>query len=58
MIAVLHVGYQPAKFDRAWSNTAGDMMLLRQLGVSQGHQTVQLMLNGMVFGGTSIATPT
>ena len=52
MIALLHVGYQPAKFDRAWSNTAGDMMLLRQLGVSQGHQSVQLMLNGMVFGGT------
>jgi uncharacterized protein len=52
MIAMLHVGYQPAKFDRAWSNTAGDMMLLRQLGVSQGHQSVELMLNGMVFGGT------
>jgi predicted TIM-barrel fold metal-dependent hydrolase len=52
MIALLHVGYQPASFDRAWANTAGDMMLLRQLGVSQGHQSVELMLNGMVFGGT------
>jgi predicted TIM-barrel fold metal-dependent hydrolase len=52
MIALLHVGYQPARFDRAWANTAGDMMLLRQLGVSQGHQSVELMLNGMVFGGT------
>jgi uncharacterized protein len=52
MVAMLHVGYQPAKFDRAWSNTAGNMMLLRQLGVSQGHQSVELMLNGMVFGGT------
>ena len=39
MIALLHVGYQPASFDPAWANTAGDMMLLRQLGVSQGHQT-------------------
>jgi predicted TIM-barrel fold metal-dependent hydrolase len=52
MTALLHVGYQPASFDPAWANTAGDMMLLRQLGVSQGHQTVELMLNGMVFGGT------
>jgi predicted TIM-barrel fold metal-dependent hydrolase len=52
MVALLHVGYQPASFDPAWANTAGDMMLLRQLGVSQGHQSVQLMLNGMVFGGT------
>ena len=38
MVALLHVGYQPASFDAAWANTAGDMMLLRQLGVSQGHQ--------------------
>ena len=52
MVALLHVGYQPASFDAAWANTAGDMMLLRQLGVSQGHQSVELMLNGMVFGGT------
>jgi predicted TIM-barrel fold metal-dependent hydrolase len=52
MVALLHIGYQPASFDPAWANTAGDMMLLRQLGVSQGHQSVQLMLNGMVFGGT------
>ena len=52
MIALLHVGYQPASFDRAWANTDGNMMLLRQLGVSQGHQSVELMLNGMVFGGT------
>jgi predicted TIM-barrel fold metal-dependent hydrolase len=58
MIALLHVGYQPAKFDRAWANTAGNMMLLRQLGVSQGHQSVQLMLNGMVFGGTFDRHPT
>jgi uncharacterized protein len=52
MIGLLHVGYQPASFDPAWANTAGDMMVLRQLGVSQGHQSVELMLNGMVFGGT------
>ena len=52
MVALLHVGYNPASFDPAWANVAGDMMLLRQLGVSQGHQSVQLMLNGMVFGGT------
>jgi len=58
MVALLHIGYQPASFDPAWANTAGDMMLLRQLGVSQGHQSVQLMLNGMVFGGTFDRHPT
>ena len=58
MVALLHVGYQPASFDAAWANTAGDMMLLRQLGVSQGHQSVELMLNGMVFGGTFDRHPT
>ena len=51
MIALVHVGYNPAKFDAAWANTAGDMMVLRQLGVSQGHQSVELMINGLVFGG-------
>ena len=58
MIALLHVGYQPASFDPAWANTAGDMMLLRQLGVSQGHQSVELMLNGLIFGGTFDRHPT
>ena len=51
MIALLHVGYQPGPFDPAWANTGGDMTVLRQLGVSQGHQWVELMLNGMIFGG-------
>jgi predicted TIM-barrel fold metal-dependent hydrolase len=57
MIALLHVGYNPACFDPAWANVAGNMMLLRQLGVSQGHQSVELMLNGMVFGGTFARHP-
>jgi predicted TIM-barrel fold metal-dependent hydrolase len=51
MVALLHVGYNPASFDAAWANTGGDMMVLRQLAVSQGHQSVELMFNGMVFGG-------
>lgn len=51
MIAVTHVGYNPAKYDRAWANVAGDYTVLRQLAVCQTHQSVQLMLNGMVFGG-------
>ncbi|HXY91046.1 MAG TPA: amidohydrolase family protein [Acidimicrobiia bacterium] len=58
MIALLHVGYNPARFDPAWANTAGDMMLLRQLSVSQGHQSVELMINGMVFGGVFDRHPT
>ena len=52
MIALLHVGYNPASADPAWANVDGDMMLLRHLGVSQGYQSMQLILNGMVFGGT------
>jgi len=52
MIAYLHVGYQPARFDPAWGNVAGNYDLLRHLAVSQGAQSIELMLNGMVFGGT------
>ncbi|MCU1486013.1 MAG: hypothetical protein JWN67_2759 [Actinomycetia bacterium] len=51
MIAVTHVGYNPAKYDAAWANVAGDFTVLRQLAVCQTHQSVQLMLNGLVFGG-------
>ena len=50
MMAVVHIGYNPTSFDPAWANSS-DMMVLRQLGVCQGHQSVQLMMNGMVFGG-------
>jgi predicted TIM-barrel fold metal-dependent hydrolase len=51
MLAVTHVGYNPAAYDPAWANVAGDFTVLRQLAVCQTHQSVQLMLNGMVFGG-------
>jgi len=51
MIAILHVGANPATFAPGWTNVEGDMTLLRQLGISQGHQSVQVFLNGMVFGG-------
>ena len=51
MIAILHVGANPAMFAPGWANVEGDMTLLRQLGNSQGHQSVQVCLNGMVFGG-------
>lgn len=50
MIAAVHIGYNPTAFDPAWANT-DDMTVLRHLGVSQGHQSLQLMMNGMVFGG-------
>ncbi len=50
MIAEVHVGSGYNSFDDAWSNY-DDGMVLRQLGACQNHQAVQLMLNGMVFGG-------
>ena len=51
MMPILHVGNNPALFADGWANVEGDMALLRQLGVSQGHQQIQVMLNGLVFGG-------
>ena len=51
MIPILHVGFNPAKFDAGWANVEGDMALLRHLGVCQGHQSIQIFLNAMVFGG-------
>jgi predicted TIM-barrel fold metal-dependent hydrolase len=51
MLPILHIGFNPARFDPGWANVEGDMALLRQLGVCQNHQSVQLFLNGMVFGG-------
>jgi predicted TIM-barrel fold metal-dependent hydrolase len=51
MVPVIHVGVNPARFDPGWANVEGDMTLLRQLGVSQAHQSIQLFLNAMVFGG-------
>ncbi|HET6810420.1 MAG TPA: amidohydrolase family protein [Acidimicrobiales bacterium] len=50
MVAFVHIGHNPASFDPAWANHP-DPMVLRQLGVSQGSQSVQLMINGMVFSG-------
>jgi predicted TIM-barrel fold metal-dependent hydrolase len=51
MLPILHVGFNPARFDPGWANVEGDMALLRQLGVSQGHQSIQVFLTAMVFGG-------
>ena len=51
MIPIMHIGNNPALFADGWANVEGDMALLRQLGVSQTHQQIQVMLNGMVFGG-------
>jgi predicted TIM-barrel fold metal-dependent hydrolase len=50
MIAMVHVGAGCNTYDPAWSND-DDGMVLRQLGATQGHQAVMLMMNGMVFGG-------
>jgi predicted TIM-barrel fold metal-dependent hydrolase len=51
MMPILHVGNNPALFADGWANVEGNMMLLRQLGVCQGHQQIEVLLNGLVFGG-------
>ena len=50
MVAVLHVGNQPALFHPGYART-DDPMLLRQLAVSQPYQATQVFLNALVFGG-------
>ncbi len=51
MLPILHVGANPVMFADGWANVEGNMTLLRQLGVCQGHQAIQVFLNGLVFGG-------
>jgi uncharacterized protein len=51
MMPIIHIGNNPALFADGWANVEGDMTLLRQLGVCQAHQQIQVMLNGLVFGG-------
>lgn len=50
MVALVHVGAGCNAYDPAWANY-DDGMVLRQLGATQSHQAVMLMVNGMVFGG-------
>ena len=50
MVALVHIGHNPAAFDPAWANCP-DGMVLRQMGACQSSQSPVLMLNGMVFGG-------
>jgi predicted TIM-barrel fold metal-dependent hydrolase len=50
MVALVHIGHNPAAFDPAWANCP-DGMVLRQMGACQSSQSPILMLNGMVFGG-------
>ena len=51
MVAILHVGANPVLFAPGWANVEGDMTLMRQMGNCQGHQSVQMCINAMVFGG-------
>jgi uncharacterized protein len=51
MMPIIHIGNNPALFADGWANVEGDMALLRQLGVCQAHQQIQVMLNGLIFGG-------
>lgn len=57
MVAMVHVGAGGNAYDPAWAN-CDDGMVLRQLGATQGHQAMMLMINGMVFGGVFARHPT
>ncbi len=50
MMPLVHVGGGYNAYDPAWAN-CDDGMVLRQLGVTSSSQAVQLMVNGLVFGG-------
>ena len=51
MIPIIHIGFNPAVFDPGRASVEGDMTLLRQLGVCQSHQSIEVFLNAFVFGG-------
>ena len=42
MVAMLHVGFTPPRFDPGYANTGGDMYAFRQISLSQGHQAPQV----------------
>jgi predicted TIM-barrel fold metal-dependent hydrolase len=50
MVALLHVGLSPSSYHPGWANT-DNPGLIRLISVLQPHQTAQVFLNAMVFGG-------
>jgi predicted TIM-barrel fold metal-dependent hydrolase len=57
MVAHLHIGMSPSMYHPGWANT-DDPALIRLISVLQPHQTAQVMLNAMVFGGVFERHPT
>jgi predicted TIM-barrel fold metal-dependent hydrolase len=64
MIAILHVGNTPARFDGGWGNAGWDLPNGTGLGGffrfanSMRHQAAEMMLAGMVYGGVFGRHPT
>lgn len=58
MVAMVHVGFTPARFDPGYANTAGDMYAFRQIDLCQTHQSAQVLMNALVFGGVFERHPT
>jgi predicted TIM-barrel fold metal-dependent hydrolase len=50
MVALLHIGLAPAMYHPGWANT-DDPALIRLVSVMQPHQTAQVLLTMLVFGG-------
>ncbi|MCU1462749.1 MAG: hypothetical protein JWO37_2824 [Acidimicrobiales bacterium] len=50
MVAHVHVGMSPASYHPGWANT-DDPALIRLISILHPHQTTQVFLNAMVFGG-------
>lgn len=50
MVALLHIGMAPSLYHPGWANT-DDPAVVRVISVMQPHQTAQVMLTALVFGG-------
>ena len=50
MAAMLHVGLAPAMYHGGWANT-DDPALIRLVSIMQPHQSAQVLLTMLVFGG-------
>src|SRR5439155_3410062 len=57
MVAHLHVGLSPAMIHPGWANT-DDPALIRLLSILQPHQTAEVFVTAMVFGGVFERHPT
>ncbi len=58
MVPMLHIGLNPAHFHPGWANTGQDHTTMLMIGNSQHHQSAQILISAMIYGGVFERFPT